>query len=156
MADNLTTCVICGRLFKGAPGQTCCSRCADACFRAVRYVERLLAHVEDVTPESLAEALGRPVSEVREIIKGSRFLQDVVQVSESCRRCRVNLAEPGIAYCADCRDQLKSGLDSARHAVSNEREQLESQAPVSNDGSRTGVRNALEERRRRRHGHGNT
>ena len=155
MTSELTTCAKCGRLFKAAPGQTWCMRCAEDHFRLVRGVEQLLARDKNVTPESISEAMDLPLDEVRELVKGSRVLRDNVRSGEPCQRCRVKYAEPGIAYCAECRDRLKDGLSSARDAVYGDHEQPRDARSVESPGDRrTGVRDALEEKRRRRYGRG--
>ena len=141
--ENLSLCTVCKKLYRREPGTPCCERWVDQCDQVDYAIEQL----DCSSVGAIVRVTGLPVDRVRDIVGSSGLLRHRVATETRCIYC----GKPTSPDCVDCavyRAELRTQVEEAREKT---REHIEPKPRpmVYGKGGRTGVGEALEEKRAR-------
>ncbi|MDZ4859919.1 MAG: hypothetical protein SGI88_13150 [Candidatus Hydrogenedentes bacterium] len=152
MANKLSKCPRCGKIFAETPGKNLCARCNT---EFLEYGDRVLDAIEKHglrKPEEIAEFTGVPLEKVIELVENSTLLSHEIESDRLCAACKERPAQKHADYCFHCRLMLNKAFGDAAKLMGEirEREQRMKRPKANEPDLLASVDEALKHKRGRR------
>ena len=146
MADRVQ-CPECLKLFE-ADGQALCSACRSKLLSTRERVREAIRVHDKLTPVEVAMFLGIPLEDAEAMF--TALEEEAVASGRRvvCQRCKRRPATDESRFCLECWEEIEQGLRDAAERLERTIEARTEQDPSLGKERPTGLRNAMERRRR--------
>ncbi len=147
MANELSICRGCGKIFGTTPGRDLCAVCGRTSDSDVEAVARALLDEDCSTINDVMRATGFSRARIERVLRRSPSTRHALDKNKSCSKCSKRAAQAGSDFCFRCRLELYNSFGDAADMLFAHLEPLE--PPSFPKGNITGFRDSLAEKRGR-------